>query len=68
MRKRKAMKREDAAESNSSEKDKGKAISVDDLLVPYIKLVEEVLSVELFPRKIGMTTNIGAKIEPEVQK
>lgn len=67
-RKRKTMRIEDVPESSSSGKDKCKARSVDDLSVPRMESVEEILSVYLFPGKIGMTTNIGAKMEPRIQK
>lgn len=41
---------------------------VDGLPVPRMEQVEEVLSIKLFPGKIGMTTNIEVKMEPEVQR
>lgn len=67
-RKRKAMRVEDVPESSSLGKDKGKAISIDGLSVPCMEPVEEILSIELFPGKMGMTTNIGGKMEPEIQR
>lgn len=67
-RKRKTDKIEDALEPSNSGKDKGQTILIDGLPVPRMEPIEEVLSTNLFPEKMGMTTNIGGKIEPEVQR
>lgn len=48
-------------------KDKGKAILIDKLLLPHMERVEEVLDIELFPRKTGVITKIGGR-ELEVQR
>lgn len=67
-RKKKTMRIEVTPKSSGLGKDKGKAILVNGLPVPRMEPGEEVLSVELFPRKTRMVTNIGAKMELEVQR
>lgn len=67
-RKRKAIQIDDAQEPSSTKIYKGNAILIDRLPVPHMEPVEEVLSIEFFPGKIGMTTKIEGRMEFEGQK
>lgn len=47
-------------------KNKENAILIDKQLLPHMKRVEEVLNIELFPRKTGLISKIGGSMEPKV--
>lgn len=66
LKKKKVMRVEDIPDSNVGEKDKGKTILINSLPVPRMVPVEEVLNIELFPDKTGMTAHVGAKMESGV--